>query len=105
MHFLDLIHTLVDPSRSPDALTRGVVSFQFREAVERAISSYGFLADLDEWDTTVLPLAHHLLGQFIPRNRSDDVQALEFPFRYVGQSITPEARNVTVDDVRLYGKA
>lgn len=83
------------------------IAFQFHQAVERVICSYDFLADLDERDATFLLLARHLLGQPVPRNRRDDVQAIEFPLRYLfeGHSITPEARDVTVDDIRLYKKA
>jgi predicted nucleotidyltransferase component of viral defense system len=86
---------------------RADATFQFRQVVDRVISSYSFLADSDERDTIFLLLVRHLLGQPIPGSRRDDVQAIEFPLRYLfeGHSITPEARNVTVDDIRLYGKA
>ena len=83
------------------------LAFQFHQATERVISSYDFLADLGERDTTFLLLACHLLGQPIPKSRRADVQAIEFPLRYLfeGHPITPEARNATVDDIRLYRKA
>jgi len=68
-----------------------------------SIQSYA----LDERDTIFLLLARHLLGQPIPGSRRDDVQAIEFPLRYLfeGYAITPEARNVTVDDIRLHRRA